>query len=67
MNIIGQVAPAERTSEEKAKAAKFQEFGCTTCHQIVPGEMALTSYGKKMKSLHLPGCTTDLCCATPRH
>src|SRR5579883_2530284 len=60
MNVIAQVEPAERTAEEKAKAAKFQQFGCTTCHQIIPGQMALTSYGKKLKSLHLPGCTTDL-------
>lgn len=66
MNVIAQVEPAERSSDEKAKAARFQQFGCTTCHQIVPGQMALTSYGKKIKSMHLTGCTTDLCCATPR-
>jgi cytochrome c551/c552 len=66
MNVIGQVQPSERTADEKVKAARFEQFGCTTCHQIVPGQMALTSYGKKIKSLHVPGCTTSLCCATPR-
>src|SRR5260370_6457419 len=42
MNLIAQVEPANRTPEEKAKAVKFQEFGCTTCHQIVPGKLGLT-------------------------
>jgi cytochrome c551/c552 len=66
MNVIAQVQPADRSPDEKAMAARFQEFGCTTCHQIVPGKMALTKYGAKIRSLHLSGCTVDLCCATPR-
>jgi hypothetical protein len=38
-------------------AARFQEFGCTTCHQIVTHRrMGLTSYGAKLKSMHL-ACT----------
>jgi cytochrome c2 len=56
MNVIAQVKPANRTEEEKQKAARFQEFGCTTCHQITPGKMGLTEYGKKLKSLHM-ACT----------
>ncbi len=56
MNVIAQVKPANRTAEEKQKAARFQEFGCTTCHQITPGKMGLTEYGKKLKSLHM-ACT----------
>jgi cytochrome c551/c552 len=56
MNLIAQVDPANRTPEEKQKAVKFQEFGCTTCHQIVPGKLGLTSFGKRLKSLHV-ACT----------
>lgn len=56
MNVIAQVKAANRTAEEKEKAARFQEFGCTTCHQITPGKLGLTEYGKKLKSLHM-ACT----------
>jgi cytochrome c551/c552 len=56
MNLIAQVTPADRTADEKAKAVKFQEFGCTTCHQITPGKLGLTSYGTKLKSFHM-ACT----------
>jgi len=56
MNVIAQVKPANRTAEEKGKAARFEEFGCTTCHQITPGKLGLTEYGKKLKSLHM-ACT----------
>jgi cytochrome c551/c552 len=56
MNLIAQVEPANRTPEEKAKAVKFREFGCTTCHQIVPGKLGLTKYGTRLKSFHM-ACT----------
>lgn len=56
MNVIAQVKPLDRSAEEKQKAARFQEFGCTTCHQIVPGKLGLTTYGTKLKSLHM-ACT----------
>lgn len=56
MNVIAQVKPADRSADEKQKAARFQEFGCTTCHQIVPGKLGLTAYGTKLKSLHM-ACT----------
>jgi hypothetical protein len=56
MNLIAQVEPTNRTPEEKQKAVKFLEFGCTTCHQIVPGKLGLTSYGTRLKSLHM-ACT----------
>jgi cytochrome c551/c552 len=56
MNVIAQTKTANRTAEEKTKAARFQQFGCTTCHQIVPGKLGLTEYGKKLKSLHM-ACT----------
>jgi cytochrome c551/c552 len=56
MNVIAQVKSVDRSAEEKQKAARFQEFGCTTCHQITPGKLGLTSYGTKLKSLHM-ACT----------
>jgi cytochrome c551/c552 len=56
MNLIAQVEPANRTPDEKKKAATFSEFGCTTCHQITPGKLGLTSYGSKLKSFHM-ACT----------
>lgn len=56
MNVIAQVNQGDRSAEEKQKAARFQEFGCTTCHRITPGKMGLTGYGTKLKSLHM-ACT----------
>ena len=56
MNMIAQVEPANRTAEEKQKAVKFTEFGCTTCHQIMPGKLGLTSYGTRLKAFHM-ACT----------
>jgi cytochrome c551/c552 len=56
MNLISQVDPANRTTDEKEKAAKFTEFGCTSCHQIMPGKLGLTSYGARLKSFHM-ACT----------
>jgi cytochrome c551/c552 len=62
MNVIAQVPAASRTTEEKAAAARFQEFGCASCHQIVPGTMGLTKYAPKLKSLHL--ICTEIQCTT---
>lgn len=56
MNVIAQVKPANRTDDEKHKVTRFEQFGCTTCHQIVPGKLGLTSYGQKLKSMHM-ACT----------
>jgi hypothetical protein len=56
MNVIAQVKPANRSDDEKHKVARFEKFGCTTCHQIVPGKLGLTSYGQKLKSMHM-ACT----------
>lgn len=53
MNVIAQVKLANRTPQEKQKAAQFREFGCTECHKITPGKLGLTEYGKKLKSLHM--------------
>lgn len=62
MNVIAQVPVVSRTADEKAAAARFQEFGCASCHQIVPGTMGLTKYAPKLKSLHL--ICTEIQCTT---
>ncbi len=56
MDVISQVSEEKRSAQEKEKAARFQEFGCTTCHQIAPGKLGLTPYGAKLASLHM-ACT----------
>ena len=56
MNVIAQENEQYRTVEEREKAAKFEEFGCTTCHRITPGKLGLTPYGVKLKSMHM-ACT----------
>lgn len=56
MNVIAQVKEKNRTPDEKQKAAKFELYGCTTCHEIIPGKLGLTQYGSKLASLHL-ACT----------
>ena len=55
MNVIAQVDPRQRSADQKTKAQRFEEFGCTLCHQIVPGKMGLTNLGTKLSHLHL-GC-----------
>jgi hypothetical protein len=61
MNVISLVKDVDRTASDKKKAARFEEFGCSTCHQILPGKMGFTKYGVKLKSMHLP--CTQTCCA----
>jgi cytochrome c2 len=55
MNLVAQVADDQRNPDQKKKAARFQEFGCTYCHQITPGKMGLTPVGAKLSGMHL-GC-----------
>ena len=55
MNLIAQVPANQRSADQKAKAQRFDEFGCTLCHQIVPGKMGLTELGSKLTHMHL-GC-----------
>ena len=56
MNVIAQTNDSDRSSDDKHKVARFQEFGCSECHQITPGKLGLTAYGAKLKSLHM-ACT----------
>jgi hypothetical protein len=55
MNVIAQLPANQRSADEKTKAQRFDEFGCTLCHKIVPGKMGLTALGTKLSYLHL-GC-----------
>jgi cytochrome c551/c552 len=55
MNLIAQVPADQRSADQKIKAQRFDEFGCTFCHQIIPGKMGLTDLGSKLSHLHL-GC-----------
>ena len=55
INLIAQVDAKQRSPEQRQKAARFEEFGCTTCHKIIPGKMGLTDVGAKLTHLHL-GC-----------
>jgi hypothetical protein len=55
MNLIAQVDDQQRSPEQRQKAARFQDFGCTTCHKIIPGKMGLTDLRAKLTHLHL-GC-----------
>jgi cytochrome c2 len=55
MNVIAQVPANQRSADQKTRAQRFDEFGCTLCHQIVPGKMGLTGLGAKLSHLHL-GC-----------
>jgi hypothetical protein len=55
MNLIAQVSDDQRTPDQKKKAARFEEFGCTFCHKITPGKMGLTEIGAKLSHMHL-GC-----------
>lgn len=55
MTVIVQVPEAERRLEQRQKAARFEQFGCTACHKITPGKMALTELGTKLSHLHV-GC-----------
>ena len=55
MNLIAQVSGDQRSPDQRRKAARFEEFGCTFCHKITPGKMGLTEVGSKLSHLHL-GC-----------
>lgn len=55
MTVIVQVSEEKRTPQQRDKAARFQEFGCTSCHLVSPGKLSLTEAGAKLNHLHL-GC-----------
>ena len=55
MTVIVQVSADSRSSKQRQVASHFEEFGCTACHRVAPGELSLTDVGNRLKNLHL-GC-----------
>lgn len=55
MTVIVQVQDDKRSSEQRQRAERFRDFGCTACHQLTPGQLGLTDMGAKLQHLHL-GC-----------
>ena len=55
MSIIAKVPEDKRSATQRLRAQRFEEFGCSTCHQLTPGKMGLTEVGAKLAHLHL-GC-----------
>jgi len=55
MNQMSPVPANQRTAAQQKTAQRFNEFGCTLCHQVVPGKMGLTELGTKLTKMHL-GC-----------
>jgi hypothetical protein len=55
MNRIAALPENQRSTAQRQKAARFEEFGCALCHKTVVGRMGLTDVGAKLTGLHL-GC-----------
>ena len=55
MTVIVQAPEDKRTAQQRQKAERFKEFGCTACHALTPGKLGLTEVGAKLAHLHL-GC-----------
>jgi hypothetical protein len=55
MTVIVQRPEEKRSAQQRQKAARFEEFGCTECHKLAPGKMSLTEVGAKLQHFHL-GC-----------
>jgi parallel beta-helix repeat protein len=49
------VPDSRRSDQQQHKLARFQEFGCTFCHQVKPDGVGISAVGAKLSSLHL-GC-----------
>ena len=66
MTVITQVPEEKRSSQQREKAQRFEEFGCTACHKLTPGKLALTEAGAKLQHLHL-GCVDVEKLTSSRH
>lgn len=56
MHRILALPEANRTPEHREKLAHFNEYGCSSCHQISLGTVSLTEVGARLKELHM-ACT----------
>jgi parallel beta-helix repeat protein len=52
---IASVPIDQRTPQQQKKTSRFAEFGCTFCHKVAAGKVAMTGMGAKLANLHL-GC-----------
>jgi hypothetical protein len=55
MSMIAKVPEEQRSATQRQRPQRFEEFGCTSCHKVTPGKLALTEVGAKLQHLHL-GC-----------
>ena len=55
MNGIVSVPDQRRSAQQRQRAARFQDFGCTFCHQAAGGKLGLTQVGAKLTNAHI-GC-----------
>jgi cytochrome c551/c552 len=55
MTLIAKTPVDKRSPQQRQKAERFQEFGCTACHKLTLGKLGLTEVGAKLAHLHL-GC-----------
>lgn len=55
MTVVVQLSEEKRSPQQRQRAQRFEEFGCTACHKLVPGKLTLTEMGTKLANLHL-GC-----------
>ena len=55
MTVIVQTPEEKRSTQQRQRAARFEEFGCTECHKLAPGKLSLTEVGARLQYLHL-GC-----------
>jgi cytochrome c551/c552 len=68
MSIIAKVPEDKRSATQRLRAQRFEEFGCTACHQVAQGKVGLTQVGVKLAHLHL-GCVDveKVLAAAPQH
>jgi cytochrome c551/c552 len=55
VSLIAKMPESRRSDQQRHKVTRFQEFGCTFCHQVDGEKVGLTGVGAKLTHLHL-GC-----------
>jgi len=55
MTVVAKVPANLRSTTQRQRGQRFEEFGCATCHKVADGEVGLTPVGTKLANLHL-GC-----------
>ncbi len=55
VSAVAKIPDSRRTAQQRSKTARFDEFGCTFCHQVNPDKVGLTAVGSKLANMHL-GC-----------